>query len=499
LHVLRGSLMRIADPFSSQLRPVLFGNRGAVAAAHPLAVSAALEILTSGGSAADAAIAAQAVLCVLMPDNCGLGGDQLCLVRTVDGAVTAVNGTGAAPRAQLRADDDGGNSVTVPGIVDCWVVMNRRWGRLPLPALMQPAARLAREGILVGEQLAEAFRDHQMRLMRGGAERWRLRSAPAGSVQAQPELAALLSAIGEGGREAFYAGALADAICDAVRRTGGVMNMDDLSAHSSVVGPPLSTRWRARILHVQPPIAQGVLLSMVLAAEEKLGPLSASDREHIGIELTASSFAFRDRAGEGEALLAEPLAVDIARASRRDGPRSYLHTAGVAVADSQGMVVSSLVSVFDSFGSAVFVPDGGFTLNNRGAGFTFAPNDCAGGKRPVHTLAPVLLESGADCLALATPGADGQVQTLAQVLSHIAIEDDDIATAIAKPRWRSQDGRLLVEGAHPHRDALAAKGHDIVTTADGDLRFGAVVCAGTSRGRAFCCADWRRETWAGVA
>ncbi len=185
-------------------------------------------------------------------------------------------------------------------------------------------------------------------------------------------------------------------------------------------------------------------------------------------------------------------------ASRRGGPRSYLHTAGVAVSDASGMTVSSLVSVFDSFGSAVFVPEGGFTLNNRAAGFTRAPNDSAGGKRPVHTLAPVLVETTDGCIALATPGADGQVQTLLQVLSNLFIEGDDIATAIARPRWRSQDSRLLVERAHPHRDDLVARGHDVVAIDDGDVRFGAVVCAGVTKGRPYCCADWRRETWSGV-
>src|SRR5262249_35807476 len=140
-----------------------------------------------------------------------------------------------------------------------------------------------------------------------------------------------------------------------------------------------------------------------------------------------------------------------------------------------------------------------FVLSNRAGGFTQPPNDAAGGKRPVHTLAPVILETEAGCLALATPGADGQVQTLAQVLSHIVVEHNDVATAIARPRWRSQDGLLLVEKSHPEREPLIAKGHQVAVIDDGDPRFGAVVCAGTTQGRAICCADWRRETWAGVA
>lgn len=491
--------MRIADPFSSQQRPVLFGTRGAVAAAHPLAVTAATEMLTAGGSAIDAAIAAQAVLCVLSPDNCGLGGDQLCLVRSGVGEIVAVNGTGAAPAAMNQADADGGNSVTVPGIVDAWVEMGRRWRRLPLGRVLTPAIRLAKDGILVGEDLAQTFRRYEARLVRGGAQDWVLRSAPAGTRQPQPELARLLEAIGESGRDAFYSGAMAAAICRAIERNAGVMTVSDLAGHETIIAPPMTTDWRGMRLHVQPPVSQGILLSMVLAAEEKLSSLSPELRDHIGIELTASSFAFRDRAGEGTALLSEPLAADIEKASGRTGPRAYLHTAGVAVADSDGLVVSSLISVFDSFGSAVFVPEGGFTLNNRAAGFTVSPNDCAVGKRPIHTLAPVMLEIDGGCLALATPGADGQVQTLTQVLTNMFVGDDDLATAIARPRWRSQDGKLLVERGHRHGAELAAKGHDVELLKDGDLRFGAVVAAGLHDSQPISCADWRRETWAGVS
>ncbi len=234
--------MLIADPFSSARRPVLTGNRGAVSAAHPLAVSAGTGMLAAGGSAVDATIAAQAVLCVLSPDNCGLGGDQLCLVRAADGSVTAVNGTGAAPLAMEQADLDGGNSVTVPGIVDAWVTMHERWGRLPLARLMEPAMRLAADGFMIGDSLAEAFRDHSERLVRGGAQDWAMRTAPAGAWHAQPELAALLAAIGREGRDAFYSGGMADAIAAAIQSTGGRLDRQDLA------GPSLRRRRSAHHL-----------------------------------------------------------------------------------------------------------------------------------------------------------------------------------------------------------------------------------------------------------
>jgi gamma-glutamyltranspeptidase/glutathione hydrolase len=162
------------------------------------------------------------------------------------------------------------------------------------------------------------------------------------------------------------------------------------------------------------------------------------------------------------------------------------------------MVISSLVSVFDDFGSCVFVPELGITLNNRAGGFTAGANAAAPGKRPVHTLAPALLSSPEGTLALATPGADGQVQTLLQVLLGLECDGLDLAAAIARPRWRSENGMLLIEERHPCREALAALGHRIVSCPDGDVRFGAVVSAGFIHGEPVGAADWRRETAVGV-
>jgi len=490
--------MLIADSFSSTRRPVLFGNGGAVSAAHPLAVAAGQAMLAEGGSAVDAVIADQAVMCVLTPDDCGLGGDALCMIRLPDGTVTAVNGTGAAPLRLVRADDDGGNSVTVPGIVDAWQTMSHQWGRLPLATLLAPAVKIAHDGMRPGPRLAETFQRYSGRLVRGGAAAWPMLTAPAGSIVRQPELAALLADIGRRGRAAFYEGPIAEGIVEAVHQGGGVLDAADLALHGTVIAAPVTTTWRGRKVHVQPPVSQGVLLSMALAGEERLGSLEARRRDHACVELTQSSFAYRDRVGEGAALLAAPLPVDLDKASRRGGPRAYLHTAGVAASDASGMTVSSLISVFDNFGSAIYVPGGGFTLNNRAAGFTSHPNECAGGKRPVHTLAPVLIETEHGCVALATPGADGQIQTLLQLLSAIFVEGTDIASAIAQPRWRSENSRLLVEKTHPHLGGLANYGHDVIPIEDGDPRFGAIVCAGIERGQPFCCADWRRQTWAGV-
>lgn len=488
----------VADAFASKVRPVLTGRTGAIAAAHPLAVAAGQEMLLKGGSAVDAVIAAQAVLCVVAPDACGLGGDALCLVREPGGAVVAINGTGAAPQELKGSLTDGGGSVTVPGIVDAWDQMAERWSRLPLEHLLEPARRIARGGMVVSPRLARAVSEQHGRLIAGGAGDWTLVRAQAGDVVIQNSLAQVLERIGKERAAAFYKGRTGEAIAAAVQACGGGLSPDDLARHETWVAAPVTTSWNGLAVHVQPPMTQGVLLAMCLAALERLGPIPPAQLDHVAIELTEASFAFRDRSGEGAALLDEPLDIDPTKPMHRGGPRAYLHTAGVAAADERGLTVSSLVSVFDDFGSGVFVPQGGFVLNNRAGGFTKGPNAPAPGRRPVHTLAPALIETERGPLALATPGADGQIQTLLQALLNVFLRGADLASAVAAPRWRSEDGRILIEAGHGGADALAALGHRIDVLADGHMKFGALVVAGHLDARPVTLADWRRETWAGV-
>jgi len=482
--------------------PVLRGQGGAVSAAHPAAVVAGRELLLAGGSAADAAIAAQAVLCVVMPDACGLGGDMLALAHTPGKPLQAINGTGCAPQLLREVADDGPNSITVPGIVDAWCTLSRLHGRVPLSRALAPAIRLSREGLQVGAGLAASLARHRERLARGGAASWCLFDAIAGRPIIQAELGSLLELIGSEGRTAFYAGDNAIAITAAIKALGGTLSADDLAAHVTPLAAPIETRWDPFALATQPPMAQGILLNMAVQALSQARTQCGAAADHTAIELTNAAFAYRDEVSKGSELLAHELSIDPERAANRGGPRAYLHTAGVACADVQGMVVSSLVSVFDDFGSAVYVPQLGITLNNRAGGFTAGANAAAPGKRPVHTLAPAILRLPQGVLALATPGADGQVQTLLQVLVALRKDGSDLATAIsaaiAKPRWRSENGGLLIEQGHPHRDALSALGHRITPCADGDVRFGAVVCAGVIDGQALAAADWRRETDAGI-
>jgi gamma-glutamyltranspeptidase/glutathione hydrolase len=487
------------NPFSSVRRPALGGRLGAVAAAHPLATAAGQQLLAEGGNAVDALIAAQAALAVVTPDACGIGGDGFVLLRRPGRPVIAVNGAGPSARAATEAATTGGASVTVPGLVDLWDHLSVEAGRLGLARALQPAIEIAEQGVRADEGLLAARDGQAERLRAGGAETWDLMRLALGDRFVQPALARVLGQIGQHGRAALYEGEIAAAIARAVQGTGGALSEEDLAPPVAELKEPLSLRLGDRVLHVQPPQSQGVLLLMALNGFHQGGFAPGASLAHLAVELTQAAFAHRDDAGRGEVLLQERLEVDPERAQRRGGPRAYLHTAGVTAADAEGNVASSLVSVFDDFGSAVFVPEGGFTLTNRAAGFTGGANIFAPGQRPVHTLAPALLETPDGAVALSTPGADGQVQTLLQVILDWTVAGRDLTEAVAAPRWRSEDGKLLIEAGHGARDDLRARGHEVVELPPGDVRFGAMTVSGMHDGTPFALADWRRMTWAGVA
>lgn len=475
------------------------GERGAVSAAHPLGAAAGCAMFEMGGNAVDAAIAAQGIICVAMPYAAGLGGDMLALVAS--GAdVLAVSGAGRTPaRAPAQYATTGGSSITVPGLVDAWLVLHEQFGQLPLHVVLAPAEQLAADGFAVDPGLAHAVDAQRIRIIEGGGANWTLLNRRAGEKWRQPELSRLLRDIAIVGRAAFYSGEASQAIADAVCDHGGTLTTGDMAAHSTVLSPTLSTAWGDCVLHVQPSPSQGVLLAMAAQWLNDRDGLIHPCRDHVLVETTEAAFQHRDAASRGEALFDEVLDVDVEHSARRGGPRAYLHTAGVATADSTGLVVSSLVSVFDDFGSGVYVPELGIILNNRAGGFTSGLNAPGPSKRPVHTLAPALVQApNGDCLALATPGADGQVQTLLQVLDRMRYRRESLNHALAASRWRSEDARLLVEDDHDDLGELTRRGHRTSPRKPGDDVFGAVVAAGTAAGGPFAASDWRRSVTTGA-
>ena len=470
------------------------GEDGAVAAAHPVAVAAGLESFRRGGNAVDAAVSAQAALTVVLPHACGLGGDGLALVALSDGEIQAIHGAGAAP-AIVPSPGRPGATVTIPGLVDAWSALVGRHGQLTLTDDLAAAVRLAADGIRLPASVAAAVDRQRARLMQGGADGWGLLSLEARDRWVQPALARSLETVGSDPR-AFYEGALADGIVRAVADHGGTFSANDLADHASTWQEPIETPWNAGTLAVQPPMSQGVLLAMAARWIDRNGPGQA--RDHTAAEAIAAAFAHRDQIASGRVLLDEPLEIDPERASHSWAARSYLHTAGVAAADRTGKVVSSLVSVFDEFGSGVFVPEGGFVLNDRGEGFTEAPNHPRSGALPVHTLAPALcVDRDGRVSALATPGADGQVQTLLQVLLSMRFDGLDIVATLERPRWRGEHDDLLIERGHPAAEDLELRGHRLKVVDLGDPRFGGVVAAGVDEDGPWAAGDMRREVATG--
>jgi gamma-glutamyltranspeptidase / glutathione hydrolase len=485
---------------------LLRGTQGAVACGHPLAAGAAVEVMAAGGGAADVAVAAAAVLAVVLPDACGLGGDAMILVQRTGEEAVALNGSGAAPAGiQLPVPPDGGGTVAVPGAVAAWVDLHARFGRLALDRVLAPAVRLAREGFPAGAALLQTVDAQRARLAAGAAGYALLAPGlrPGGRVRL-PELARTLERIGEEGPAAVYGGALAEAIG---RATRGHVAPPDLAAHATAVLAPVEAAYGDAVVRVQPPVSQAVLALMVLRGLDGRDG-DGESRTHAAIELVEAAFAHRDRVADPDAaaaLLKLELQIDADRAGRRGGPRGYNHTTAITAADDEGTVVSMLVSVFDDFGSAVLVPEGGFVLNDRLLGFAAdeaSPNAAAPGRRPVHTLSPAIVEHGDRVIGLATPGADGQVQTVVQLVDGMVADREPLECALARPRWRSIDRRLAVEeGFDPAlAEGLRRRGHRLLPMPAGDALFGAACCAGadTSAGTLFAAADGRRETWAGV-
>jgi len=485
-------------------RPLLRGPRGVVACGHPLAAGAGIATFRDGGGAVDAALAAAAVLAVVMPDACGLGGDAFMLVRSPAGDVTAVNGSGAAGSGVDPSQaEEGPGSVAVPGFVAALDDAHSLFARLPLERLLEPAVSLAGGGFPVGGSLLAAIAERRDALERG-ALGWPLLDPGlrAGSLVRAPALAGLLQRIGRGGRQAFYRGQMARAI---ERAVGGSLSAEDLAAHTTVVRAPVRGSYRGHEVWVQPPVSQALIAPMVLHALERSGASEPADRAHVSVEAMEAAFQHRHEiaaAGAEERLLSAQLEIDPERAQRRGGPTHGLHTTSVTAADSDGVVVSMLISVYATFGSGVLVPEGGFVLNDRLSGCSTdpgSPNYPAPGRRPVHTLSPALVSEGERTFALATPGADGQVQTLVQLIDAIATDGARINHAFERPRWRSGNGQLLIEADYDADVAqqLERRGHDLVRIAPGTtVTFGIAVSSGIDEhGTPFAASD-SRGSWA---
>ncbi len=497
-------------------RPVIMARHGLAAAAHPSAALAGLDALRRGGHAVDAAIATNAVLAVVQPHMCGIGGDFFCLVY--DAGSKRIDFLNASGRASRRTDRDalrrrghdampfrGGLSVTVPGCVDGWVKAWERYGRLPWADLFDRAVEAAREGFPVTHQLS-AWIARQRDVLADGGELQATFLAGGGaprpaSVLRQPALAESLETIASQGGRAFYDGPLADRLCTGLRAAEGLLDRRDLEEHQSEWDAPISTPYRDTKVVTTGGNTQGLATLVALNVLEPY-PLGEWDRhgfERIHYSVEALKLAWRAREQ-----ISDPAFVDVAwddllsseyaamlRARIRPGralpgpaaePAS--DTTAFAVADAKGNVVSAIQSLSAPFGAAVMPPGTGVILQNRGAAFSLDgshPNAVEPGKRPLHTLmATIVLRGGRPVLVFGAMGGIGQPQTHLQVITNVIDDGLDIQTAIEAPRWllgdlsRRPSAVLQIEPRFPVAtvEALERAGHEVTVVPDWAFQMG---------------------------
>ena len=495
-------------------------RHGMVASSQLDASRAGLDILAEGGSAVDAALAMNAMLALTEPYMCGPGGDFFAMIwapsagrlQGLNASGRAVGGRSLAALREALGEVSvmpmrGPHCVTVPGAVDGWCALHARYGRLPLARVFAPAIAAAREGYTLRPATARGWALAVQEIAADPHAAPHLAAfhalfapdgvAPtAGTVLRNPALAETFELIAQDGRAGFYEGAMAEALRRCLTQAGGCLGAADLQAARADWVTPLMTTYRDHEVHALPPNGQGAavlqILNLLQQAPAPTGPDDAA-WWHWFIEAKKLAFADRARHYADPAFATVPVAELIAPAyaaqrarlidpqrAAADFPPGLLpgtDTTCFAAADGDGMVVSAIQSIFNAFGSSLVVPEGGFALHSRGAGFNLDaahPNVYAPGKRPFHTIIPgFVTRAGRPRFAFGVIGADMQPQGQVQVLSRVLDFGCDAQTAGALPRLRHvgganpngerQENVLWFEPAVSHTvlNGLAARGHDL--------------------------------------
>lgn len=437
-------------------RSEVIAEHGMAATSQPLATQVAIDVLKKGGSAVDAAIAANAVLGLVEPTGNGIGGDLFAIVWDAKRKqLYGLNASGRSPKA-LTAEvfEDKGLSkipahgplpVSVPGTVDGWFELHGRFGKLPMKEVLAPAIGYARDGFPLTELIAyywgrnaaalHKFPNFKKTFMPRG------KAPKKGEIFKNPDLASTYEQLAEGGRDAFYRGEIARTIDAYFKRVDGYLRYEDLASHTSTWVKPVKTRYRGYDVWELPPNGQGIAALQILNVLEgyDLKKAGFGSAEHVHWFVEAKKLAFEDRArfyadpafneipvkqliGKGYAAKRRKLIGD--RAARRyDAGLENGDTIYLTVADAEGNMVSLIQSNFRGMGSGM-VPDGlGFVLQDRGELFDLDPghfNSYAPGKRPFHTIIPAFVtKNGKPFLSFGVMGGAAQPQMHAQVLINI--------------------------------------------------------------------------------
>jgi gamma-glutamyltranspeptidase/glutathione hydrolase len=472
-----------------------------------LASLAGVKILQEGGNAVDAVLAAAFVSSVVKPETSGPGGDLFALVAMKKtGKVEALNSSGPAPakasidyfhgRGLKAIPQSGPLSIAVPGAVDGWLELHRKYGTKDLQRLTADAIELGRNGFPIPLELAESIDEVSPEFpWIDGFYRQPFGGPKPGKILVQKGLAEVFSGIAEKGRDGFYAGEVADKICSTVQSEGGVLSLEDLQRPVCQWLEPLRSTYRDTVVYEQPPVSQGfMVLEMLNIAEAwpmHQGTMSRADMIHY--QVAAKKLAFEDRIryledpAFGDPKVQMLISKDYA-AKRRELVGEIMRRPAQAVAnqssdttylcatDRDGNAVSFIQSIFAPFGSRVIAGDTGVIMNNRLCSFGLDPsraNALKPDKRPAHTLNTYLVFRGDDVFAVGgSPGADEQPQTNFQIIHDLVDLQMDPQSAVEAPRWSHQPGTpprdqlpealRMEEGFDPATlDGLRQKGHKV--------------------------------------
>jgi gamma-glutamyltranspeptidase/glutathione hydrolase len=495
------------------------------ATAQPLATQIAVDVLKRGGSAVDAAIAANAALGLMEPVGCGIGGDLYAIVwDPKTGKLHGYNGSGRSPMGRSLEDlkrklngrtdmpSHGSLTVTVPGAVDGWFALHERFGKLPMKKVLEPAIRYAEQGYPVSQLVADYWKRNFRGFERNAKDIEEIANAKAtylidgrapthGEIFRNPDLARTYRALAAGGRNAFYKGKLAKTMDAYFRRIGGDLRLKDFAAHTGDWVDPVGVNYRGYDIYELPPNTQGIaalqMLKMLEAYDLKSMGRGSADALHVMVE--AKRLAFEDLykfyadTASYNAPIAELISdgyaakrralIDMKRANPntppgeiklRHGDTTYLTTA-----DSDGMMVSLIQSNYRGMGSGLVADGLGFMFQDRGELFALDPahpNVYAPGKRPFQTIIPAFaMKDGKPFMSFGVMGGDLQPQGHVQILVNMidfglnVQEAGDAARFrhVGSEDWTRKDsggvGKLQLETGigEEVRDELKRRGHDI--------------------------------------
>jgi gamma-glutamyltranspeptidase/glutathione hydrolase len=499
--------------FEVEKQPVS-GSQGVVAANHPLAAAAGVEMLANGGNAFDAVVATLFTLSVVEPMMVGIFGAGWMNVRLADGSQVIIDNYATAPAAAgpdlfqpiseswpdymetvERRNKLGYLAAGVPGTLKAWAEVVTKWGCFDLATVMQPAIRYAEIGFRASRYFRETIIDSQAELAQfpATARTFLPDGQPpvVGTLITQPELAESLRTIAREGPEVLYGGALGQQIVADIARNGGILSNDDLRAYRTIQRAPIMAPYRGYdVVLPPPPCAGGVHILQILRLLEgfDLAALGFGTTDAIHLLAECFKIAFADRAvhlGDParlavpvEWLISEAYArqrrgeIDLRRATLpragQPGPLESANTTHLTVADAAGNIAACTQTINELFGAKVMVPGTGILLNNAMALFDphpDRPNSVAAGQRMISSMSPtIILKAGRPFMALGTPGGVRIFPSVTQAIINVIDHGMTLQEAVEAPRIWTQGQELELEAAIPApvRAQLAGRGHGLL-------------------------------------